>query len=179
MKIKSYTEENGYVNIILANGEEQLCFINPNIYNEGKWKLNSYIKRVLDKPNESFDIVIARYGNKDNCSYILSYSSGAYSRMINCDCNDIVQGEVIRNNDSSNRISYYPNVDDLGIDLNTYIKQTRDYHDENNNVFSGNVENSSKAILSCIEYSKKYNDIFKEIESKLKTNIEENIKMTR
>ena len=49
MKVKEYVEENGYITIILANEEEYLCFINPNIYNGGEWKLNSYSKTVYKK----------------------------------------------------------------------------------------------------------------------------------
>ena len=178
MKVKEYVEENGYITIILANEEEYLCFINPNIYNGGEWKLNSYRKSVYNKPNESFNIVIARYGDKENTSYIMAYASDNYTRMIGCDINDIVKGDVIHSNEVKHT-SYYPNPSELNVPINEYAKENREYHDEKSNVFTGNLDMSSKAILKCVEYTKKYGEILKEMEPQLRMDISEINKIKR
>ena len=166
MKVQEFINENGSVHVMLVSERgEQLCFWNPNIYNNGKWEIQSYIKK--DNYNEEeFSIVTARDGEifKQIC-----YTSSDYSRIIDCYDNK-VKGEIIINKSQNSRMNFYPDPIFLKTsDIRTYLLQRKEYHDLKDNVFSGDLDKSTKAILSYVEYAKLFCKLLKEV-------IEEEIK---
>ena len=166
MKVKNYDLKNGSVDIILANEEEQLCFWNPNIYNRGKWEINSYIKRKNGE--DVFNVITARNGKK---SYLIKYTSEHYSRIVECSFNNIVTAEIIIF--KSEKELYYPNQTLLGSTvINQYIKQNITYHDVAGNIFYGNLSESTNAILDYLQYDKKYTEILSKMETLFKTDLE-------
>ena len=168
MKIEKYEESNGYVNVILTNvEEEQLCLCNPNIYNHGKWEIQSYVKRKYG--DDIFDVITVYDGKK---SYMIQYSSQYFSRIIECNSENIVLAEAIRTKQDDT--FYYPNPSILGVKCtNEYIKQDITYHDVNGNKFDGDINESREALLKYLEYTKKYTEILSGMEPFFKTNLEE------
>ena len=168
MKIENYTAENGYINVTLKNDEEeQLCFRNPNIYNYGKWEIQSYVKR--NNGEEEFNVITARGGKK---FYLIHYTAKDYSRLIQCSLKNKVLAEVIKSN--ANDKVYYPDPKILcSTNLDKYIKQDIIYYDEKDNIFYCDLNKSSKALSDYLEYSKKYSKILSKMEKLFKMNLEQ------
>ena len=168
MKVKNYEEKEGSIDIVLVNDEEeQLYFWNPNIYNNGKWEINSYIKRQYG--DSIFDIITSRVPNR---CYLIQYSDNDYSRIIECNLNNIVMAEVIKL--APGHTMYYPNPCFLcSKTISQYLKQDIKYYDKEKNIYSGDLSKSSKALLDYIEYASKYGAILKKMETLFKMDLEQ------